>query len=344
MNRIVLTEQELVAIKALLRELVSQYKNVEDESFLKDACLYAHELPRRIRMFLNDFKALELPTGICLISGYHIDDAKVGKTPRHWKYREGISPTLEEEMLLILYGSLLGEMVAWSTQQNGYIVHDVLPIQGHEHEQLGSSSEEILTWHNEDAFHPYRCDYLGMLSLRNPVNVATTVACVDSIELDEKQIEILFQPRFTIRPDESHLEKNKSALKKLEAMPDDKLNSAYDRINQMNSNPEKLSVLFGSPQSPYIRLDPYFMDTLEDDVEAQTALDALIKLIDARIADLVLERGDCVFMDNYRVVHGRKPFVATYDGNDRWLKRISVTRDLRKSRSARASCTSRIIY
>jgi len=344
MNRIVLTEQELGAINALLKELVSQYRNVEDENFLKDACLYAHELPRRIRMFLNDFKALELPTGICLISGYHIDDAKVGKTPSHWRCREGVSPALEEEMLLILYGSLLGEMVAWSTQQNGYIVHDVLPIEGHEHEQLGSSSEEVLTWHIEDAFHPYRCDYLGMMSVRNPIKVATTIACVDSIELDEKQIGILFQPRFTIRPDESHLEKNKAALKKLEGMTDDLLNSAYQRINQMNSNPEKLAVLFGSPQSPYVRVDPYFMDTLEEDEEAQNALDALIKLIDGRIADLVLERGDYVFMDNYRVVHGRKPFVAKYDGNDRWLKRISVTRDLRKSRSARAHCTSRIIY
>ncbi len=344
MNRIVLTEQELGAINALLRELVSQYKNVEDDNFLKDACLYAHELPRRIRMFLNDFKALELPTGICLISGYQIDDAKVGKTPSHWRCRESISPALEEETLLVLYGSLLGEMVAWSTQQNGYIVHDVLPIQGHEHEQLGSSSEELLTWHIEDAFHPYRCDYLGMMSVRNPVDVATTVACVDSLELDEKQVEILFQPRFTIRPDESHLEKNKSALKKLEGMPDDMLSSAYQRINEMNHNPEKLAVLFGNPETPYLRLDPYFMDPLEQDQEAQKALDALVKLIDGRLADLVLQRGDYVFMDNYRVVHGRRPFVANYDGNDRWLKRISVTRDLRKSRSARTSCTSRIIY
>jgi enduracididine beta-hydroxylase len=59
---------------------------------------------------------------------------------------------------------------------------------------------------------------------------------------------------------------------------------------------------------------------------------------------LVLEPGDYVFIDNYRTVHGRKPFKARYDGNDRWLKRTNITKDLRKSRAARISCTDRLIY
>jgi alpha-ketoglutarate-dependent taurine dioxygenase len=58
----------------------------------------------------------------------------------------------------------------------------------------------------------------------------------------------------------------------------------------------------------------------------------------------VLEPGDFVFIDNYRAVHGRKPFKARYDGNDRWLKRINITRDLRKSRDARLSSTERLIF
>jgi alpha-ketoglutarate-dependent taurine dioxygenase len=111
----------------------------------------------------------------------------------------------------------------------------------------------------------------------------------------------------------------------------------------MNSNPEKAPVFFGSPDAPYLRVDPYFMDRLDDDPEAQQALDALVKLIDASLVDLVLEQGDFCFIDNYRAVHGRKPFKARYDGNDRWIKRISMTRDLRKSRQARASVTTRVI-
>ena len=111
----------------------------------------------------------------------------------------------------------------------------------------------------------------------------------------------------------------------------------------MNTKPEKVSVFFGSHDSPYLRLDPYFMDPLEDDPEAQQAMNTLIALLDASLIDLVLGPGEFCFIDNYRVVHGRKPFQAKYDGNDRWLKRISLTRDLRKSRDARAGRNARVI-
>ncbi|QMU70179.1 hypothetical protein GXP74_20055 [Streptacidiphilus sp. P02-A3a] len=32
---------------------------------------------------------------------------------------------------------------------------------------------------------------------------------------------------------------------------------------------------------------------------------------------VVLEPGDAIFLDNYRVVHGREPFQPRYDGTDR---------------------------
>ena len=86
------------------------------------------------------------------------------------------------------------------------------------------------------------------------------------------------------------------------------------------------------------------MQRLENDEEGQAALDSLIEKLDAKLHDLILQAGDFVFLDNYRVVHGRKPFVANYDGTDRWLKRINLTRDLRKSRASRLTADSRIIY
>ena len=56
------------------------------------------------------------------------------------------------------------------------------------------------------------------------------------------------------------------------------------------------------------------------------------------------DAGDFAFIDNYQAVHGRKPFRARYDGRDRWLKRINVVRDLRKSRESRLSAASRVLY
>jgi L-asparagine oxygenase len=49
----------------------------------------------------------------------------------------------------------------------------------------------------------------------------------------------------------------------------------------------------------------------------------------------VLEPGDMVFVDNRLVVHGRIAFWPRYDGTDRWLHRIFVHLDNRRSRSRR---------
>jgi alpha-ketoglutarate-dependent taurine dioxygenase len=79
------------------------------------------------------------------------------------------------------------------------------------------------------------------------------------------------------------------------------------------------------------------------DQDARLALNTLTGLIDANLSEVVLEPGDICFIDNYKVVHGRKAFKARFDGTDRWLKRTNITRDLRKSREFRATPLSRTV-
>jgi Fe(II)/alpha-ketoglutarate-dependent arginine beta-hydroxylase len=342
MMNLELSDNEIESIRVLVTEVAAEYKSVEDEDFLKKASLYAHHLPWRLRSFLNEFRLTEPAPGFCVISGYPVNLSHIGATPTHWKWRSDAQTSLCEQILLVLQGSLLGDIFGWATQQDGYLVHDVLPIKGHENEQLGTGSEQLLWWHTEDAFHPLSADYIGFLCLRNLDNVTTTFGTLDVEELDPAHVDILYQPRFVIRPDESHQEKNESDLRKSK-LPQASINTTYEKINKMNTNPEKVPVLFGSSSAPYMRLDPYFMDALKDDPEAQEALDALIAVIDASLIDLALQSGDFCFIDNYRAVHGRKPFKARYDGEDRWIKRICVTRDLRKSRQSRAGSDARVI-
>jgi Fe(II)/alpha-ketoglutarate-dependent arginine beta-hydroxylase len=336
--KLVLNDAEVRDIKALLSDLAGRYNSTDDPSFLDEATVYAQELPGRVRRHFTRFRLSEPESALCLVSGYPIDDHKIGATPQHWKMRRRRSPELEEEILLVLFGSLLGDCIAWSTQQDGHIVHDILPIKGMEHEQLGSGSEELLWWHTEDAFHEARGDYLGMTCLRNIDRVPTTFLPLSAVALPPEVKSTLFERHYTIRPDESHLKKNKSDNRAV----DETLAEAYSRIERMNLAPDKIAVLFGSPERPYIRIDPYFMDPVENP-KAQQALDTLVRAIDQQIEDLVLEQGDFCFIDNFQGVHGRKPFKARYDGQDRWLKRINITRDLRRSRSIRASAAERVI-
>jgi L-asparagine oxygenase len=102
-------------------------------------------------------------------------------------------------------------------------------------------------------------------------------------------------------------------------------------------------LLFGGPELPYLRFDGFLTGPLPGDSEAAEAMDALSQVLAKAEQDALLAPGEALFVDNYRAVHGRRPFAARYDGTDRWLKRISVTRDLRRSRDARAGAASRVV-
>jgi hypothetical protein len=113
-------------------------------------------------------------------------------------------------------------------------------------------------------------------------------------------------------------------------------------ISRLTAAPPPVAVLFGDPARPYIRADPYFMDT-PPDPDAARALDHLIAEMDHHIQPVILEPGDYLFLDNHKVVHGRQPFSARYDGTDRWLKRVNITKDLTKSRHYRQPSSPRVI-
>jgi enduracididine beta-hydroxylase len=134
--------------------------------------------------------------------------------------------------------------------------------------------------------------------------------------------------------------------RRLRAFPENRSRGSaiYQRIQKMNAEPEKVAVLFGDPASLYLRIDPHFMDQLKDDPEARAALNVLINTLDAGLRRVVPGPGDILFIDNYKTLHSRDHFKARYDGNDRWLKRIKITRDRSKSRCAWKSAASRVIY
>lgn len=268
----------------------------------------------------------------------------LGPTPGHWHEQgDGTSPALREEVLFFLCSQILGEPIAWATQQNGLVMHNLLPIKGHEKEQIGSGSETLLTWHTEEAFHPNRADYIALMCLRNPDDVETTFADVGDLDISEADAEILRRDLFAIRPDESHLNKNRSSVLRIDDSLRNLVEKSYRWIQDLNENPPLRSVLFGSADRPYLCIDPYFMEAPADP-EAAAVLTRLCDEIDRKIKGVALQRGEIIFIDNFRAVHGRKPFKARFDGTDRWLKRLNIARDLRPSRGRRPSAANRILY
>lgn len=328
----VLTLDELEAsmVLQIAEEVTRRYESAESEVLWSDLHLWASQIPSRVRQRLHEF-AIEEPSGTFVLRGHTIDHHRIGPTPEDWRERPLRHPEFREEVVMLMYAALLGEPFGWRTQQDGNLVHDVFPIRRHEAEQLGMGSRELLTWHTEDAFHPFRGDFLLLASLRNPDAVPTTLGTFDVADLPAEYLDVLFEPRFHIAPDESHLPKNNTS------------GAVFDTILELANDQAPVPVLFGSKADPYLRIDPYFMNVDDDDPKAWVAFEALEKLVDEGLRDVVLLEGDVLVLNNHRVVHGRRPFAARYDGTDRWLKRVNVTRDLAKSRSMRDAASSRLI-
>lgn len=276
-------------------------------------------LPSGLREFLDEFRRRER-SDACLVRGYPVDGAAVGPTPTHWKAADGT--TDEYDLYLAMCGLALGDPFSWLTLQAGAMITSILPIPGDEHRQSGHGSEALLEFHTEDGFHPARCDYLLLFGIRNDDAVPTYVASVRDVKLTEKDRRILSEPRFTIVPDDEH-------IRQLEEQ--DPGHAALARVYEMRDRPEPVPVLYGDPAAPYLRIDRPFMRCVGDDPEAQSALDALMAGLEEVKRAAVVESGDLLIVDNYLAVHGRKAFTCRYDGTDRWLKRMLVSRDLRRS-------------
>lgn len=316
---------ELSRVERLVAEVRGRYDAAADPEFLLRAAPLAARLPSGLVDFLRTFALQETTAGV-VVTGFEVDDDRIGPTPPHWSAQPDRASTASEELYFMLLAALLGEPFGWSTLQAGRLVHDVLPVRGEEFAQSGHGSTANLEWHTEDGFHPFRCDYLCLMAMRNHTRVATTFGSMALVDLPPEVSRALFEPRFLIRPDDEHLRAaGRSTSVHDLAVPD-----------------TPVAVLFGDPERPYLRIDPYFMDA-GGDADADFALKTVIAGLDEVLDDLVLEAGDVGIIDNYRAVHGRRPFDARHDGSDRWLKKIVVTRDLRRSRRIRSSAQSRVL-
>jgi L-asparagine oxygenase len=278
-------------------------------------------LPQGLRQFLTNFRRTE-SAAVALVHGFPVDDGAIGPTPSHWDAPEVSDTTTEQETFLAMCATALGDPFSWSTLQLGRMVQDILPIQGDELRQSGHGSESLLELHTEDGFHPNRCDYLLLFGLRNPERSPTIVASVRDIKLDDEALDALLQPSFQILPDDEHIRQLR--LRYAE-------HPALARMEELKCNPVPVPVLFGDRDRPYLRIDLPFMKCLANRSVAARALAALTAELERVQQSVVVEQGSLLVIDNYLAVHGRQPFRARYDGTDRWLKRMIVSRDLRKA-------------
>ncbi len=328
-----LSAAETEELQESLRAVRVTGRPTDPEFYDRHWDLPAH-LPAGLHGFLEHFRRRQ-PAAACLVHGFPVADEMVGPTPGHWRQALDSDTTGSQELYLAMCGLALGEPFTWATLQSGAMVQNILPIAGDEYRQSGHGSEALLEFHTEDGFHPARCDYLLLLGVRNPDRVPTYLASVRDVTLSAEQARVLSQPRFVILPDDEHIRQLQ------EQYPD---HPALTHAVQMRERPAPVPVLFGDPQRPFLRIDRPFMRCVGEDPEAEQALDALMAELQRVQQVVVLEPGMLLVVDNYLAVHGRKAFRSRHDGTDRWLKRMVVSRDLRRSLLAATPYRPRVLF
>jgi Fe(II)/alpha-ketoglutarate-dependent arginine beta-hydroxylase len=308
-----LEDGERVAISRLVDALHEKWQPWDALAFVDEACTVAEDLPARLRHFLTRVRTEQ--ADVAVLSGLPVSE-DLPPTPTGWELAAKSGAGQREELLMLVCAAGLGDPFGWSDQQKGRIVHDVVPAPGQERSLTSASSELNLALHTEDVHHPCRGDYVSLLCLRNPDAVGTTFVHVDSLNVPEDTRAILADDRFWFYADDSH--------ENVELDDEQETGRLENRVCQRGS------VLFGPNDFPYLRIDLDFASAQDGDSAAERAMRIAFESLHKSVERVVMRPGDMVFMDNYRVVHGREPFHPRYDGNDRWLKRVSLIRDIRR--------------
>jgi alpha-ketoglutarate-dependent taurine dioxygenase len=222
-----------------------------------------------------------------------------------------IDKDLFTELTLLTIARRLGQPVGYVPEHGGRVVQNIVPTPADSNSQTSTSSRSNLMFHTETAFHPHRPRYLLLLCLRgDPAAHTTLVSIHDLIDrLPHETVDVMLEPRFRTAVDVSFLDGRENVLG--EARP----------------------LVTGTRAEPTFIFDADL--TLGTDPGSDEVVRRLRELIEELKTSVVLEPGDLLVVDNNIAVHGRSPFVARFDGADRWLQRSFVVADLAPSAGER---------
>ncbi len=267
------------------------------------------DLPAGVRRPLHEFRRDSGRSGALLLRGLPVDGPALPPTPTTYGSVQQEASVPAAVLTLVACG--LGDPTAFLAEKGGALVQDVVPVPGKEEFQ-GNAGSVLLTFHNENAFHPFRPDYVMLLCLRPDHDGAAglrTASIRDALPLVGPQgREALSAPEFRTDPPPS-----------------------FGAAGGGDTRPH--AVVHGSPEDPDLCVDLSATRAL-----TPRAADALAELRDAfewTAQSTVLVPGDLAIVDNRITTHGRTAFRPRYDGRDRWLQRTFVTTDLRRSRALR---------
>ncbi len=302
------TEDARAVDEVANRLAVSAGSEVDAPEWVAAARAAWDDLPATLRRPVREFRRNSGLSGSMLIRGLPVDPAELPATPSLLGSVQRFATGPAAILLMLATG--LGDPLAYRSEKSGALVQDVVPVPGKEDFQ-GNAGSVTLAFHVENAFHPYRPDYVALLCLRSDHDRAADlrVACVRKLLrlLSSASRQALRRTEFSTAPPPS--------------------------FGEFGSETSVHPVISCDGEDPDLVVDLEATNPLTR--EARDALRELRDLFDRTAQAIRLAPGDLAVVDNRVAVHGRTSFRPQYDGMDRWLQRTFITADLRRSRAHR---------
>ncbi|NOI39431.1 hypothetical protein F0251_13390 [Vibrio sp. 070316B] len=324
------SESDVNCVHALIRYMEENNINLQNPDDYAVIQELANDLPSSLRDFLD--RTMAERQAVTVVDTTQLVGPVTVETPAHWNIVDELNVAKRQSYVYALISSYVGYVFGWATQQNGRLMHDILPIKEHSYEQVGFSSSEELSFHTEDAFHENRCDFLSLMCMRNNEKVPTSFWSAHGLGDEVEQFDKLFEEHFAIMPDNSHKpELNQGSV------------NSFDSINQLLEKPRKTSVLSGEWNKPDLCIDPDYCLVTSDSEVAQQQYSTFVQKIKDELIDISLTAGEICLVNNSHVVHGRRRFTASFNGQDRWLKRLNLFSHKNKEKIASINSKTRLI-
>ncbi|MDF1779827.1 MAG: TauD/TfdA family dioxygenase [Alcanivoracaceae bacterium] len=225
--------------------------------------------------------------------------------------------TIRARATVLAIHSLLGmETISYGTENNGELFVNLVPIDGQG--AYAEKSKNAMRGHTDAASFPFSGerdhdqpriapspDLVTLIGLRNPSKVPTTIMPLKKVVsgLDQQTIEVLQEPRFSIRPQKTFIE---GMQKKL------------GRVHVLHRVP-LLRILRTSLLS--IRYSHSSVVSYDSaDSVSEEACNRLQQACAHSVEELVIEPGDILVINNRSCLHGRRS-LGEEGNNGRWLIR-----------------------
>lgn len=307
-----LDDQERSLIKQIAQGLPTiGVRRLDDDALLTDFALASKRIPDRPARTLIAFRKNSNDYGTLLFRNLPIDDT-LPLTPADGRISLNKTTSISEASLAILM-MWLGEPIAYQDEKEGALIQNVSPVQGQEHRQENTGSV-YLEFHTEDGFHLFKPDFVGLLCLKSDHDhiARTGSASIRKVlqHLDEETISLLRKPLYHIR-----------------------LASSFTKDVTTVKYSSLLPILSGDLSEPELCMDGHAMEAITP--EAEQAMETLEAALKKALIEVALVPGDLLIIDNRVAAHTRTAFQPRYDGQDRWLQRMFVVQDFRRSRVGR---------